>query len=210
MRLCTDKPDEFWSQVWACRSVISQAAQQHRVDTKLLEDQVAREFVAHSFVSYAEQDEKRRLLQLKKLEQALAGWTQGDQLPTAEAVDDQLMLGCELGITMKLKELQRLSLQQHQRHGEAMARELLKKEALSNTAHRNELNHLVDKHSHEIFLNPGELIIIDNRRSVHGRISFKPYYDGYDRWLKRSYVTRDLKTAEILFSNKKRIIDYEF
>lgn len=38
-------------------------------------------------------------------------------------------------------------------------------------------------------LKPGEIIFIDNRRAVHGRSSFSPNYDGYDRFLIRCFGT---------------------
>ncbi|GAB4364427.1 MAG: clavaminate synthase family protein [Elainellaceae cyanobacterium] len=41
-------------------------------------------------------------------------------------------------------------------------------------------------------LETGDLLCIDNRRTVHGRSSFLPRYDGFDRWLQRSFVVRDL------------------
>ncbi|WP_327367109.1 TauD/TfdA family dioxygenase [Streptomyces sp. NBC_01217] len=37
-------------------------------------------------------------------------------------------------------------------------------------------------------LDPGDLLIIDNDTSVHGRVAFRPRYDGTDRWLKRILV----------------------
>ncbi|MFJ9943636.1 TauD/TfdA family dioxygenase [Streptomyces erythrochromogenes] len=44
-----------------------------------------------------------------------------------------------------------------------------------------------------IVLRPGELIILDNRRTVHGRTDFTPRYDGADRWLRRSFALADLR-----------------
>ncbi|MEU6212522.1 MULTISPECIES: TauD/TfdA family dioxygenase [unclassified Streptomyces] len=44
-----------------------------------------------------------------------------------------------------------------------------------------------------IVLRPGELIILDNRRTVHGRTGFTPRYDGADRWLRRSFALADLR-----------------
>lgn len=44
-----------------------------------------------------------------------------------------------------------------------------------------------------IVLRPGELIILDNRRTVHGRTGFTPRYDGEDRWLRRSFAVTDLR-----------------
>jgi L-asparagine oxygenase len=43
-----------------------------------------------------------------------------------------------------------------------------------------------------IKLSVGDLLCIDNRRTAHGRSSFTPRYDGFDRWLQRSFVVRDL------------------
>ncbi|MBB2914099.1 Fe(II)/alpha-ketoglutarate-dependent arginine beta-hydroxylase [Streptosporangium becharense] len=42
-------------------------------------------------------------------------------------------------------------------------------------------------------LRPGDLVFIDNFRAVHGRKSFRPRYDGSDRWLKRLNITRNLR-----------------
>ncbi|MFJ9862930.1 guanitoxin biosynthesis L-enduracididine beta-hydroxylase GntD [Streptomyces sp. NPDC101165] len=48
----------------------------------------------------------------------------------------------------------------------------------------------------DVALAPGELLIIDNKRSVHGRRPFKARYDGTDRWLRRINVTADLRSSE--------------
>ncbi|MFZ2315109.1 MAG: TauD/TfdA family dioxygenase [Gammaproteobacteria bacterium] len=72
------------------------------------------------------------------------------------------------------------------------------------------LKSALDAKRKSILLEPGDMLIIDNRRALHGRNSFKAYYDGEDRWLQRLYVTRDLMQAEILFSKRQRIIDYNF
>ena len=44
-----------------------------------------------------------------------------------------------------------------------------------------------------VSLRPGDCIFIDNYRAVHGRSSFRPRYDGSDRWLKRLNITRNLR-----------------
>ncbi|MFD1935554.1 TauD/TfdA family dioxygenase [Nonomuraea mangrovi] len=44
-------------------------------------------------------------------------------------------------------------------------------------------------------LQPGELAIVDNRITVHGRTEFRPRYDGRDRWLQRTFVTNDLRRS---------------
>lgn len=40
----------------------------------------------------------------------------------------------------------------------------------------------------EFTLTNGDLLIVHNRRVVHGRTSFRPRMDGTDRWLKRAYI----------------------
>jgi L-asparagine oxygenase len=42
-------------------------------------------------------------------------------------------------------------------------------------------------------LEPGQLLIADNRRVVHGRTLFQPRYDGTDRWLLRAMVCSDIR-----------------
>ncbi|MEU7517578.1 clavaminate synthase family protein [Streptomyces sp. NPDC042898] len=46
-----------------------------------------------------------------------------------------------------------------------------------------------------LHLTPGDLVVIDNRVTVHGRTAFHPRYDGADRWLQRTYVTTDLRRS---------------
>jgi len=54
------------------------------------------------------------------------------------------------------------------------------------------IEHL-DRNTYPIMLAPGDLCFLDNRGLVHGRASFRPRYDGYDRWLKRVNVVVDLR-----------------
>jgi L-asparagine oxygenase len=48
---------------------------------------------------------------------------------------------------------------------------------------------------HEIQLQAGDLLVIDNRRCLHGRSSFVPRHDGTDRWLERVYVRAQLASG---------------
>jgi L-asparagine oxygenase len=48
------------------------------------------------------------------------------------------------------------------------------------------------------YLTPGDLAIVDNRVTVHGRTSFTPRYDGQDRWLQRTTVTQNLRRSRVL------------
>lgn len=52
------------------------------------------------------------------------------------------------------------------------------------------LRSMFNKNVHEVFLEPGVAIIIDNNQMLHGRNSFIPKFDGKDRWLQRIYVKR--------------------
>lgn len=49
----------------------------------------------------------------------------------------------------------------------------------------------VRKVQEKILLEPGDLLIIDNKRAIHGRSPFNMYGDGYDRWLQRVYISID-------------------
>ncbi|MGY1815698.1 TauD/TfdA family dioxygenase [Blastococcus sp. SYSU D00820] len=47
-------------------------------------------------------------------------------------------------------------------------------------------------HRREHVLAPGDLLLLDNHRAIHGRSSFSPRYDGTQRFVMRSFVVRDL------------------
>jgi L-asparagine oxygenase len=53
-----------------------------------------------------------------------------------------------------------------------------------------------------LVLRPGDMIVIDNRKAVHGRTGFAPRYDGQDRWLRRCFAVTDLRA-----SNGHRYLD---
>lgn len=61
-----------------------------------------------------------------------------------------------------------------------------------------------------IKLDVGDLLCIDNRRTAHGRSSFTPRYDGFDRWLQRSFVVRDLGLSAVDRHPGERIIRTRF
>lgn len=54
----------------------------------------------------------------------------------------------------------------------------------------------VDDNLRDVRLAPGEILIIDNLRSVHGRRSFTARYDGRDRWLRVVHAAADLRRSE--------------
>ena len=51
------------------------------------------------------------------------------------------------------------------------------------------------KYRYAYVMQPGEIVLIDNQRAVHGRSPFTPRYDGTDRFIIRSFVTFDLEKS---------------
>jgi L-asparagine oxygenase len=47
----------------------------------------------------------------------------------------------------------------------------------------------------DVVLDPGDLLLIDNHRALHGRRPFPARYDGTDRWLRRATTVRDLSRS---------------
>ncbi|GAA2752899.1 hypothetical protein GCM10010440_70760 [Kitasatospora cinereorecta] len=63
------------------------------------------------------------------------------------------------------------------------------------TAALTEFGRACEATARTLRLSPGDLVVIDNRVTVHGRTAFHPRYDGADRWLQRTYVTADLRRS---------------
>lgn len=62
----------------------------------------------------------------------------------------------------------------------------------------------IDEHLTEVVLKPGDLLILNNHRAVHGRRPFKPTYSGRDRWLKRVNVARDFEARRPYCTDRDR------
>nr|BAO84867.1 putative dioxygenase [Streptomyces melanovinaceus] len=60
------------------------------------------------------------------------------------------------------------------------------------------LVHQLEAGLENVALGPGELLIVDNYKAVHGRSAFTARFDGTDRWLKKAVVTRDLRKSRTL------------
>ncbi|KJS58720.1 clavaminate synthase family protein [Streptomyces rubellomurinus] len=58
-----------------------------------------------------------------------------------------------------------------------------------------EFGRAVEATARTLYLTPGDLVVLDNRVTVHGRTAFQPRYDGADRWLHRTYVATDLRRS---------------
>jgi L-asparagine oxygenase len=46
----------------------------------------------------------------------------------------------------------------------------------------------------DVALEPGDVLLVDNRRAVHGRAPFRPSYDGNDRWLRKLTVSYSVES----------------
>jgi L-asparagine oxygenase len=61
-----------------------------------------------------------------------------------------------------------------------------------------------------IRLEPGDLLLIDNHHAFHGRTPFRARWDGEDRWLLRTSMTRDLARSAARRPGDGRIIDVDY
>lgn len=59
-------------------------------------------------------------------------------------------------------------------------------------------------------LTPGDIIFIDNNRSVHGRSSFFPKFDGLDRFLIRSFLVFDYERVKHACIKREHMISAMF
>jgi L-asparagine oxygenase len=66
----------------------------------------------------------------------------------------------------------------------------------------NKIENIYYKHRFQHNLTPGEIILIDNRRAVHGRSPFFPKYDGNDRFLVRCFSTFDYEKSAFARSGR--------
>jgi len=77
-------------------------------------------------------------------------------------------------------------------------------------AHRQAYRRLcaaADQATRSVRLRPGDCLLVDNFRVVHGRAAFHPRYDGADRWLKRVSITRNLRQSRHLRDGRSRAMD---
>jgi L-asparagine oxygenase len=57
-----------------------------------------------------------------------------------------------------------------------------------------------------VTLEPGQILLVDNVRAVHGRSPFKPNFDGSDRFIIRSFAVRDLVRTRYARPHNSRTI----
>lgn len=56
-------------------------------------------------------------------------------------------------------------------------------------------------------LEPGDMILVDNRVAVHGHTGFTPWHDGRDRWLRRCFGVSDLRPSRSLRARGSRVCE---
>lgn len=71
-----------------------------------------------------------------------------------------------------------------------------------------QVRNLIEEIKTSVVLEPGDLLVVDNNVAVHGRSPFTARFDGYDRWLQRSFVVTDL--APSAGQRVGRVITTEF
>ena len=52
--------------------------------------------------------------------------------------------------------------------------------------------------AHQVRLEPGTALLINNRKGLHARSQFSARYDGRDRWLQRAFVHADHRRSRHL------------
>ncbi|WP_020657373.1 TauD/TfdA family dioxygenase [Amycolatopsis benzoatilytica] len=70
-----------------------------------------------------------------------------------------------------------------------------------------ELSGLFEASFSRIRLRAGDLAIVDNRVTVHGRSAFTPRYDGRDRWLQRTHVLADFRRSRDFRTNDGYVLE---
>lgn len=53
----------------------------------------------------------------------------------------------------------------------------------------------MNEHKTTVEMEPGDILLLDNRRAVHGRTPYKPHYGPRARWLRRGNIAADLTKA---------------
>lgn len=68
----------------------------------------------------------------------------------------------------------------------------------------------VDQARRRVVLKPGDLIILENAKVLHGRTPFTPRYDGTDRWLLRTFITLDFDKSFAVRLGGGRVVSYDY
>ncbi|MFJ1767910.1 TauD/TfdA family dioxygenase [Amycolatopsis sp. NPDC088138] len=72
------------------------------------------------------------------------------------------------------------------------------------------LHQAASEAARRIYLEPGDLLIVDNHGSFHGRSPFPRRGDGRDRWLLRAFIARDLARSAANRPGNGRIVEIDY
>ncbi len=62
----------------------------------------------------------------------------------------------------------------------------------------------------EVRLDAGDMLLIDNHDAFHGRTPFTSHHGGHNRWLLRTFITRDLSRSSADRPGDGRIVDTDY
>jgi L-asparagine oxygenase len=62
----------------------------------------------------------------------------------------------------------------------------------------------------EVRLEAGDLLLIDNHDAFHGRTAFRRHGNGADRWLLRTFISKDLSRSRVHRPGDGRIVDTDY
>jgi alpha-ketoglutarate-dependent taurine dioxygenase len=54
----------------------------------------------------------------------------------------------------------------------------------------------IERNTQTVFLKAGDLLVLDNNITVHGRTAFEAKYDGTDRWVQRTVVRKEINSIK--------------
>jgi L-asparagine oxygenase len=66
------------------------------------------------------------------------------------------------------------------------------------------------RNRHAVVLQPGDVLLLDNLRAMHGRSPFAPRFDGTDRFISRGFVVRDLRRSRFARPGAGRVVQASF
>jgi hypothetical protein len=73
-----------------------------------------------------------------------------------------------------------------------------------------DLYRAADAAARAVYLEPGDLLLVDNHSAFHGRTPFSMKRNGLDRWLLRMFIARDLARTIDSRPDGGRIIDIDY
>lgn len=85
-------------------------------------------------------------------------------------------------------------------------RDLMQGTTVSARSMLGEVLRVYVEYRHAHVLEPGDILVLDNLRAMHGRSAFAPRFDGTDRFVTRGFVVRDLRRSRFARPGNGRAI----